>query len=62
MATIRDELFNNFNEFINNQCIEPVEVCIFIHSLLVEHHYPYYSTGCDGNEYILKDNEGVLKI
>lgn len=33
MTTIRDELFNNFNTFINEQCVSPSEVCVFIHSL-----------------------------
>lgn len=55
MNNVRDELFNNFNEFINNQCVEPDEVCIFIYSLLVENKYHYRGTGCCGNEHILKD-------
>ena len=56
---IRDSLFNNFNEFINNQRASPVEVCMFIYSLLIENGYggKYYNTGCIGNEYKLRDSE-----
>lgn len=53
---MKQKILENFNEFINSQEVEPDEVCIFIHSLLVEKGYSgYCPTGLFGEEYILMD-------
>lgn len=51
------ELFDNFNEFIINQSVDPYETCLFIKSLLQENGYGYRPTGCYGDEWVLKDNQ-----
>lgn len=51
------KLLDNFNKFINEQEVEAYEVCLFIKSLLQEHGYEYYPTGCYGDEFDLKDGK-----
>lgn len=51
------KLFDDFNEFIINQPIDPYETCMFIYSLLQENGYTYRATGCSGDEWWLKDNQ-----
>ena len=55
MKEERRKIFDNFNEFINNQNAEPDEVCMFIYSILKENDYTYRHTGCYGSEWKLKD-------
>ena len=53
---MNEKIFNNFNEFINSQEVEPDEVCMFIHSLLIEWGYKgYYQTRLFPPEYVLRD-------
>lgn len=52
---VKKNLFDNFNEFINKQDVEPFEVCKFIYSLLKESGYSYTPTKCK-IEWVLKDS------
>lgn len=56
MKESRRKIFDNFNDFINNQDVEPDEVCMFVYSILKENDYKYRPTGCYGSEWKLKDN------
>lgn len=49
----RKKIFDNFNQFINEQDAEPFEVCMFIKSLLHENDFGYHPTGCYGEEWQL---------
>ena len=48
------QIFDNFNNFINQQNADPYEVCMFIASLLNENNFDYRPTGCYGSEWELK--------
>lgn len=55
MEHTRETLFNNFNKFIDEQDVEPYEVCTFIYSLLKEHGYTYVPTRCKV-DWVLNDS------
>ena len=57
MEEIKREVYNNFNEMINNQTMSPHEVCMFIYGMLHEKGYVYRPTGCYGEEWPLKDGQ-----
>ena len=58
---IRKKMFDGFNKFINEYDVDPYEVCMFIHSLLVEKQVGYAPTGChDGEEWKLIFDDGEL--
>lgn len=60
---MKEQIFVNFNEFINSQEVEPDEVCMFIYSLLSERGYNGYSpTGLFGEEYKLMDGRCAYGI
>lgn len=50
------KILKNFNKFINSHGVDPIEVCIFIYSLLIENGYKnYYPTELFGEEDVLMD-------
>ena len=52
---VKKEIFDSFNELINNQSAKPFDVCMFIYSLLHEKGYAYKATECHGHEWTLND-------